>query len=378
MTGAGSGRILKIGIWVLLVAGVGTTIAKTLGTSVIALPPPPPAQGQVAAIVAGDSFDVRSDDQITRVRLGFVATPAPDRPGQPPTCLAAEAVARLSSIIPVGTGLTLTYDKDRFGRTVAQVQTPDRRLVNAEIARSGLAHVVIDPGTTVPPQVTAAAQEALTTQRGVHSDTIACTVPGQVKALTNAVASLPAGPHPDEAVADLASSANRATDARMAAEELDSAFSQNRQDITWIALDPQERARLQAQVRTAINRAEADETALRSATNVTVNEVATQTSAQKEAARVAKRLADIRRAEAARAAEAARREAAARRAEAAAQAEAQTRAEAQRGSQSESSKPSSTAEPSPSSDSGSATKDRSSDTPASRSSKKRSSDSNGG
>src|SRR5205085_5175583 len=134
---------------------------------------------------------------------------------------------------------------------------------------------------------------------------------------------------------------NSATDARMAAEELDSDFTQNRQEPTWLVLDPAERSQLQAQVHTARDRAAAAETALRNATNISVNQHATQTATGKEAARIAKVLASIRKAEAQRAAEAARRAEAARKAQADAAAEAQARADAQRKSQSDSRKPSS-------------------------------------
>lgn len=310
-------KVAKVGIGVLAVAGVGVAVLSTTGTSAIALPQPPPAQAQVAALVNGDTFDVRDNDQITRVRLGNVDTPAAAAPGQPATCLATEASAQLGSMIPAGTQLTLTYDKDRFGRTVAQATTSDGRLVNAEMVRSGLAQVVQDdPGTPTPPAIDAAAQDALANKRGMHSADIACTVPGQVKAIVAQVAKVPTAPPPGADVPTLATDANNATDARMAADELDSDFEQGRQELTWLVLDPNERSQLEAQVEAARDQAGAAETALRNATNVSVNQTATQASTQKEAARIAKALADIRKAEADRAAEAARREAAARKAQA--------------------------------------------------------------
>ena len=102
----------------------------------------------------------------------------------------------------------------------------------------------------------------------------------------------------------------------MAAEELDSAFEQNRQAITWLALAPAERAQLQIQVRAARDRAAAAETSLRNAANMVVNADATQAAVRGEAALIARTLAKIRKAEADRAAEAARRVAAAREAQA--------------------------------------------------------------
>jgi micrococcal nuclease len=314
-------RVVKVGLGLLAVAAVGVGVAAVLrtGSSVIGISEPPPARAEVADLVDGDTFDVRFNDQITRVRLGYLATPAPGKPGQPPPCLAAEAAAQLGTIIPAGTPLRLAYDQDQFGRAVAEAVTPDGRLVNAEIVRAGLAAVVKeDPVSAVPPPIDAAAAEALENKRGMHAADITCTVPGQVKALTDQVAKVPTTPPPGADVAALVAAANTATDARMAAEELDSDFTQNRQEAIWLVLDPHERTQLQAQVQTARDEAAASETVLRNATNISVNQDATQTATQKEADRIAKVLASIRKAEAQRAAEAARRVRAALKAQAAA------------------------------------------------------------
>jgi micrococcal nuclease len=335
-------RVVKVGFGLVAVAAVGVAVVMTTGTSAIGIPAPPPAQAEVATLVDGDTFDVRFNDQITRVRLGYIAAPTPGKPGQPPPCLAAEALAQLGTIIPAGTALTLTYDQDQLGRTVAQAMTADGRLVNAEIVRAGLATVVNDdPAHPVPPTIDAAAHEALDNKRGMHAADIACTVPGQVKALKDQVAKVPTTAPPGADIAALATAANSATDARMLAEELDWDFTQNRPEPTWLVLDPTERSQLQAQVDTARDHAAAAETVLRDATNASVNQDAAQTATQKEADRVAKVLASIRKAEAHRAAEAARREAAARKAQADAAAEAQARADAQRKSHSGSSQSSS-------------------------------------
>jgi RecA-family ATPase len=114
----------------------------------------------------------------------------------------------------------------------------------------------------------------------------------------------------------------------MAAEELRSAFAQNRQDITWLALRPDERVQLLAQVQDAIDHAGQLETQLRNTTNMAVNQNVTLASTQREAARAAKVLADLRKAEADRAARAASRAAAARKAQADALEESRSRAAA--------------------------------------------------
>jgi micrococcal nuclease len=227
--------------------------------------------------------------------------------------------------------VSLTYDTDRYGRTVAQAVTADGRLVNAELVRAGLAQVITDASNpAVSPSLNAAAQDALVNKRGVHAPDIACTVPGQVKALTDQIAKIPAIPPPGADLTTLVAAANNATQARMAAETLASNFTENHQDTTWAALDPNERSELQAAVKTGIDQATADETALRAATNVVVNTQATQTANQREDARIAKAMAEIRKAEAERAAQAARREAEARRAAAQAVEEQRARLEAQR------------------------------------------------
>jgi micrococcal nuclease len=329
-------RVVKVGLGLVAVVGVGVGVAVGLksGTSVIGIPQPPPGQAEVATLVDGGTVDVRFDDQITRVRLGSIAAPGLGKPDRPRPCLASEASALLGTIIPAGTQLKLTYDRDQLGRTVAQAVTLDGRLVNAEVVRAGLATVVDDaPATSVPPALVAAAHEALDNKRGMHDADIACTVPGQVKVITDQVAKVATAPPPGADVAVLVAAANSATDARMAAEELDSEFTQNRQEPTWLVLDATERSQLQARVETARDQAAAAETVLREATNIRVNQDATQTATQTEAARIAKALASIRKAEAQRAAEAARRAQAARKAQAYAAAEAQARAEARRKSQ---------------------------------------------
>lgn len=321
--------LLKIGVALMTIAAVGVAVANSTGTNPVARPQLPPALAEVAALVDGDTFDVRLNEATTRVRLAYARTPAPATASQPSACLASEASAELASIIPVGTRLSLIYSKDRFGRPAAASTTPDGRFVDAEIVRAGFAHVMqTDAGAPTPPAMVTAAREALVNKRGMHSPDIACTVPGQVKALARLVDTVPVPPDSRATTVELSNAANRATEARMAAEELDSTFTQDRQDITWLVLGPGERAELQAQVRSARDQASAMETALRNATSMKVNQNSTQASTQREAARLAKILADIRKAEADRAAQAARRAAAARAAQADAAAETRARADA--------------------------------------------------
>jgi endonuclease YncB( thermonuclease family) len=325
-------RGIKIGIGVVIVAGaaVAFAVATSHVSPTIGLPHPPAAHAEVAAVVDAETVDIRADNAVTRIRLGYIATPTPPAPGFPVACLQPQAEDQLRSIIPVGTQLSLTYSTDRFGRTIAEATTLDGRLVNAELVRAGVAEAVGDPSDpAVPPAIRAAAQEALTNQRGVHAAGIACTVPGQVKALTDTIATIPTTPPAGASLQVLVGAANNATQARMAAENLASDFTQDHQDTTWAALDPNERAQLDSRVRTAVVQATSDERQLRAATNGLVNQQATDTANNREQARIAKALAEIRKAELERAVQAAHREAEARKAQAAMR-EAQARRDAER------------------------------------------------
>ncbi len=76
-------RAAKIGIGLAVVVGAGAFLVKSPQTPAVILAQPLPTLAEVTALVDGDTFDVRSNDQITRVRLGYVDTPSQPRPGQP-------------------------------------------------------------------------------------------------------------------------------------------------------------------------------------------------------------------------------------------------------------------------------------------------------
>lgn len=343
------GRVVRIALALLVVVGFGALMLHRGTEGVVAPPAPLPDRADVVALVSGDTFDVRFNDHITRVTLLDVDAPALPAPVKPEDaqwlapgqtgqsrgqCLGPEVLAEITRLIPVGTPLTLAYDKDRFGRPAAIASMADGRTVNAEMVRSGLAQVVAtDARNPVPAPIMAAAQEAASTNRGLHSADIPCTVAGRVKATSAQVASLPAGPPPGAGAVDLATAANTATDVRNAAAELVSAFEQNRQTVAWLVLDQGERAALDTQTRDAMDRADAAQTTLRDAANVILNQDATTAAGRAEATLIATNLAKIRKAEAEaeadRAAEAARRLAAARKAQTDAAAEIRKQADDQ-------------------------------------------------
>jgi micrococcal nuclease len=309
--------VLKIGMG-LVTAGLGLAVAKSTGSAVALAPErllPLPEQAVISTLRDGSSFEIQANGHTTRIRLANIATPTGAGLGLAGQCLAPEAAAYLASAIPVGSTVNLEYTEDRYGRDLAAVTTQDGVLVNAELVRKGLA-AAVPSGDQQPmlPGVEAAAREAAAAKRGLHSPDVPCTVPGQVRAVVDLVAKLPAPPAPGARGSDLTTVANAATTARDAAEQLLWAFQENRVDVAWTVIDPATRASLQQQTVAARDRAAATETALRSAASVAFNREATIFAAQEENARVAKAMAAIRKAEARRAAIAAQ---AARRAEAA-------------------------------------------------------------
>jgi micrococcal nuclease len=298
------GKRVVVGLALVAIADFGIVAVKQTGAAPIQESQSRPAQAEVATLVDGQTLEVRSHDQLTRIRLLDIVSPsAPDSEGHPP-CLGPEASAFLASTIPVGTPLTLAYQIDQFGQIAATASTSEGTLVNAEIARAGFAEPVATNGddgndhTVVTVQT--AAQDAMTNKRGLHSPAIGCTVPGQVKTVLEMVAKIPTTAPPGAGGIELTTLANLATDARAAAEELVRDFTQNRQDLIWTVLEPTERSQLQHLATQGRDQVAAAEVTLRAAANSAVNSGSTQAAAQAEANRIAKQLAAIRSAEARR------------------------------------------------------------------------------
>ena len=151
----------------LAAGGIGTSVAvlNTVGS-------PERDQGVVERVVDGDTVDVSVGGTITRIRLLNIDTPETVDPDQPVQCLGPEATEFLKSVLPAGTAVGLEYDEERidqYDRTLAGVFTADGKLVNAEIARQGLAEAVIvgDNDRFYPP-VEQARDEAMSAGRGLY------------------------------------------------------------------------------------------------------------------------------------------------------------------------------------------------------------------
>lgn len=144
-------------------AGPTTTSTSTTTT---ALPPGVPAVGDdttVTSITDGDTFRVATGNA---VRLIGVDTPETSR------CFASEATAHLTSLIPPGTPIRLSYDVerlDRFERTLAYVyRLVDGLFVNTAMARDGFAlQLTIPPNVAKADEFRSAVAEARTARRGL-------------------------------------------------------------------------------------------------------------------------------------------------------------------------------------------------------------------
>ncbi|MEY2849713.1 MAG: hypothetical protein RI885_2380 [Actinomycetota bacterium] len=110
---------------------------------------PPPRTATVERVVDGDTVVVVLDGESVRVRLLNVDSPESVKPDSPVECLGPEASAALSGLLPVGTTVTLEFDRettDQYGRMLAAVVTSDGTFVTAALAGAGLAEPVVYGG----------------------------------------------------------------------------------------------------------------------------------------------------------------------------------------------------------------------------------------
>jgi micrococcal nuclease len=185
------------GLVAVVVGGMGVTAA-------VAMAGPGGDDAVVVGVVDGDTIDVTIGDRQERVRLLNIDTPESVDPDEPVQCLGPEATAFLADLLPVGTAVRLEYDEvrtDRYDRTLAGVLLGDR-LVNAEIARAGLAAVVVvDENVRFLPPVEDAVAQARVDGVGLFDEEIACTVPGLVAELDRTVVANPTAEPPGAAPA---------------------------------------------------------------------------------------------------------------------------------------------------------------------------------
>lgn len=142
------------------------------------------ARVTVSRVVDGDTIDVVSEGEEQRVRLLNIDTPETVDPNEDVQCLGPEASAHLASLLPVGTEIELLADEEKMdshGRLLAGIQLEDGSLVNAEMARAGLAlPMQVGSNDRFLPEVEQANAEAIAAQRGLYDPTVGCTAVGQI------------------------------------------------------------------------------------------------------------------------------------------------------------------------------------------------------
>jgi micrococcal nuclease len=214
-----------------------------------------------------------------------IDAPETKDPDEAVQCLGPEAAARLAELLPVGTPIRLEYDAeriDRYDRTLAAVFLSDGTLVNAEMARAGLAVPVIVGGNDrFRSPVVSANEDAKRAGRGLYSDAVACTLPGKLSQSAAAAATVPESTAGSAAA--LGSAADIAGTATSVVSGVDLIFARPRTSIVWKAFTDAEQGAFvakSAELRARVQRAE---TTLRTAQA----DAAAREAAEVEAARKA-------------------------------------------------------------------------------------------
>lgn len=104
---------------------------------------------RVEKVVDGDTVEVSLSTGRERVRLLGIDTPETVHPTKPVECFGPEASARLAELAPVGSELRIERDvelRDRYGRLLAYLWTPDGTFINRSMVADGYAMTLpIDP-----------------------------------------------------------------------------------------------------------------------------------------------------------------------------------------------------------------------------------------
>lgn len=166
----------------VLAAAVLTGAAGGAYVVTVADRPKPVAVSHVAEVLDGETIEVRDGDRVTRLKLVNVDAPAASE------CLHRESVLKLSELLPEGTPVTIVHDGQ-----FAAVSTLDGTLVNTALIGEGLAVPAVN-GTHYLDRAKKAHHAAAAKQKGLHSPDVPCTLPGQVRAITEAAAAVEAQP----------------------------------------------------------------------------------------------------------------------------------------------------------------------------------------
>jgi endonuclease YncB( thermonuclease family) len=166
----------------VMAAAVLTGAASSAYVVTVVDRPKPVVLSQVVRVVDAETVEVREGDRVVRIRLVNVDAPAAAE------CLHEESIKRLGELLPEGTPVTVTVEGP-----FAALSTQDGKLVNAELISEGLAVPVVN-GTRFLDKAKEANNSAAQKQKGLHSPDVPCTLPGQVKVITEAAAVVEAQP----------------------------------------------------------------------------------------------------------------------------------------------------------------------------------------
>lgn len=135
-------------------------------------------EGTVIKVVDGDTVDVRIEGETVRVRLLNVQAPEDNSVTGIRECFGGEATAALRGYLPVGSSVSLVYDRERhdqYGRVLAGVTNASGTFVNAALAGDGLAGpAVFGTNSRFYDEVQSAAAQAADAQVGVFGTALPC------------------------------------------------------------------------------------------------------------------------------------------------------------------------------------------------------------
>jgi len=99
----------------------------------------------ITRVIDGDTADVLIGDKTERVRLIGIDTPETVDPRKPVQCFGKEASARTKEILQEGMLVTLASDptqddRDKYGRLLRYISTPDRSDAGFQLISEGYAH----------------------------------------------------------------------------------------------------------------------------------------------------------------------------------------------------------------------------------------------
>ncbi len=271
------------------VVGVGLAGAVAVGGLVAVATADESVEATVVDVVDGDTIDVFYDGAEHRVRLLNIDTPESVDPDEPVQCMGPEATQYIDERLPAGTSTRLEFDAERmdgYGRELAGVFVGDR-LVNADIARAGLA-VPMAVGNNVRflGAVRAAHEEAQGNRRGLYAEDVECTLPAQVAALESTTA--PAPMSSAAAPADIAAVGDVIEESLTAATALVEVLDGDSQVFPLLAFDAAGLAGLRGRVYSA----QAELTSARDANDRVLAEARARVEAEERAAEEARRAAE--------------------------------------------------------------------------------------